>query len=109
SYRVISCKGYINFKDGSEWRKIRQFHFTAWPDRGVPKYASSLVHFRHKVLSMPTKGKGPLIVHCSAGIGRTGTFIALDILVAQARSTGQVDVLACVETLRRQRINMVQT
>ncbi|KAJ8305908.1 hypothetical protein KUTeg_016453 [Tegillarca granosa] len=102
--RLLSIK-----QDGSEWRKIRQFHFTAWPDRGVPKYASSLVQFRHKVLSMSTKGKGPLIVHCSAGIGRTGTFIALDILVAQARSTGQVDVYTCVETLRCQRVNMVQT
>lgn len=45
----------------------------------------------------------------SAGIGRTGAFIALDILVSQARLTGEVDVLACVETLRRQRVNMVQT
>ncbi|KAJ8313139.1 hypothetical protein KUTeg_009309 [Tegillarca granosa] len=96
-------------KGGSAWKDVRQFHFTSWPDKGVPKYASSLVHFRSKVLAAPTKGKGPLVVHCSAGVGRTGTFIALDYLVSQASSVGQVDPFACVETLRRQRVNMVQT
>lgn len=94
---------------GSAWKDVRQFHFTSWPDKGVPKYASSLVHFRSKVLAAPTKGKGPLVVHCSAGVGRTGTFIALDYLVSQASSVGQIDPFACVETLRLQRVNMVQT
>nr|XP_022313079.1 uncharacterized protein LOC111118076 isoform X2 [Crassostrea virginica] len=99
----------FNLINGNEQRLIRQFHFTAWPDKGVPSYASSLVHFRSKVVHSHENRKGPMIVHCSAGIGRTGTFIALDYLVHQAKESGYVDVFECVETLRRQRLNMVQT
>nr|XP_022315266.1 receptor-type tyrosine-protein phosphatase kappa-like [Crassostrea virginica] len=99
----------FNLINGNEQRLIRQFHFTAWPDKGVPSYASSLVHFRSKVIHTHENRKGPMVVHCSAGIGRTGTFIALDYLVHQANESGYVDVFECVETLRRQRLNMVQT
>ena len=45
-------------------RIVRQFHFTAWPDRGVPKFASSMVHFRSKIKNTRTEGKGPTLVHC---------------------------------------------
>ncbi|XP_061182305.1 receptor-type tyrosine-protein phosphatase kappa-like [Saccostrea echinata] len=93
----------------NEQRIIRHFHFTAWPDKGVPLYASSLVHFHSKVKNTSAQAKGPLIVHCSAGIGRTGTFIALDFLIQQAKESGFIDVFRCVETLRRQRVHMVQT
>ncbi|XP_061182306.1 receptor-type tyrosine-protein phosphatase kappa-like, partial [Saccostrea echinata] len=96
-------------KKENEQRIIRHFHFTAWPDKGVPIYASSLVHFHSKVRNTTAQGKGPLVVHCSAGIGRTGTFIALDFLIQEAKESGFIDVFRCVETLRRQRVNMVQT
>ncbi|XP_062581698.1 uncharacterized protein LOC134243463 [Saccostrea cucullata] len=96
-------------RKSKEERIVRQFHFTAWPDKGVPLYASSLVHFHSKVKNTASPGKGPLVVHCSAGIGRTGTFIALDYLIQQAKESQYVDVFGCVETLRRQRVNMVQT
>ncbi|WAR24620.1 PTPRU-like protein [Mya arenaria] len=96
-------------KAEAEKRKIYQFHFTAWPDKSVPKYASSLVHFRHKVDTTTVKWKGPVIVHCSAGIGRTGTFLALSFLAEQASMMGYVDPVGCVNTLRRQRVDMVQT
>ncbi|XP_071163526.1 receptor-type tyrosine-protein phosphatase alpha-like isoform X8 [Mytilus edulis] len=90
-------------------KTVKQFHFTAWPDKDVPKYASSIVHFRHKVFSSKVSPKGPIIIHCSAGIGRTGTFIALDYIVNEANEVKYIDVFKCVETLRRQRVNMVQT
>ncbi|CAG2220214.1 Phosphatidylinositol phosphatase PTPRQ,Tyrosine-protein phosphatase non-receptor type 11 [Mytilus edulis] len=90
-------------------KTVKQFHFTAWPDKDVPKYASSIVHFRHKVLSSKVSPNGPIIIHCSAGIGRTGTFIALDYIVNEANESRYIDVFKCVETLRRQRVNMVQT
>ena len=45
-------------------RKVYQFHFTAWPDKGVPSFASSLVQFRHKVNTTPVRETGPAIVHC---------------------------------------------
>ncbi|XP_052097093.1 receptor-type tyrosine-protein phosphatase S-like [Mytilus californianus] len=90
-------------------KTVKQFHFTAWPDKDVPKYASSIVHFRHKVFSSKVSPNGPIIIHCSAGIGRTGTFIALDYIVNEANDLKYIDVFKCVETLRRQRVNMVQT
>ncbi|XP_052097034.1 receptor-type tyrosine-protein phosphatase T-like isoform X7 [Mytilus californianus] len=90
-------------------KTVKQFHFTAWPDKDVPKYASSIVHFRHKVFSSNVSPNGPIIIHCSAGIGRTGTFIALDYIVNEANDLKYIDVFKCVETLRRQRVNMVQT
>ncbi|VDI22601.1 receptor-type tyrosine-protein phosphatase T [Mytilus galloprovincialis] len=90
-------------------KTVKQFHFTAWPDKDVPKYASSIVHFRHKVLSSKVSPNGPIIIHCSAGIGRTGTFIALDYIVNETKDLKYIDVFTCVETLRRQRVNMVQT
>ncbi|KAL4236494.1 hypothetical protein ACF0H5_004880 [Mactra antiquata] len=96
-------------KNNMEPKKITQFHFTAWPDKSVPKYASSLVQFRHKVTCARTAKKGPIVVHCSAGIGRTGTFVALDFLTEQAKNVGYVDVFSAVKAMRRQRVNFVQT
>ncbi|KAK2177861.1 hypothetical protein NP493_575g01068 [Ridgeia piscesae] len=90
-------------------RKIRQLHFTAWPDKGTPDYAYPLLAFHRKVHSFDSERRGPLLVHCSAGIGRTGTFIAIDILTQQAAAEGKVDVFQCVNLLRSQRMDMVQT
>ena len=53
--------------------------------------------------------KGPILVHCSAGVGRTGTFIAVDIALEQAKKEGLVDIAGIVNRLRKQRMKMVQT
>jgi protein tyrosine phosphatase len=90
-------------------RTVHQFHFTAWPDHGVPSYATSLLTFRKKVRSFDDPTMGPIIVHCSAGVGRTGTFIAIDYLLEQARVEGQVDIYGCVAAMRNMRVNMIQT
>ncbi|KAK2140048.1 hypothetical protein NP493_6025g00002 [Ridgeia piscesae] len=90
-------------------RRIYQLHFTSWPDKGTPQYAYPLLAFRRKLLSLEPLRRGPLVVHCSAGIGRTGTFIAIDILTNEAATEGHVDVFSCVNQLRTQRMNMVQT
>ncbi|KAI0224033.1 hypothetical protein LSAT2_024929 [Lamellibrachia satsuma] len=90
-------------------RKIRQLHFTAWPDKGTPEYAYPLLAFHRKVHSFDSERRGPLLVHCSAGVGRTGTFIAIDILIQQAAAEGKVDIFNCVNLLRTQRMDMVQT
>ncbi|KAL3868040.1 hypothetical protein ACJMK2_040879 [Sinanodonta woodiana] len=97
--------------DEGDSRLIKQFHFTAWPDKSVPRYSSSMVHFRHKIYTTKEEGNfsGPLVVHCSAGVGRTGTFIAIDFLVDQAQAQGTVNVTSCLETLRNQRVLMIQT
>ncbi|XP_064604299.1 receptor-type tyrosine-protein phosphatase kappa-like [Liolophura sinensis] len=99
----------IHIKRKQECQTVKQFHFTAWPDHGAPAHATALLDFRDKVNNCQTQFSGPVVVHCSAGVGRTGTYIALDYLIAQAHDEGVVDVPACVRQLREQRVNMVQT
>ncbi|WAQ98545.1 PTPRT-like protein, partial [Mya arenaria] len=94
---------------GSKPRQIRQFHFKTWPDKDVPDSAWCLVDFWKAVDTDSSENGSPIIVHCSAGVGRTGTFIALDNLIHQAKEEKCVRPLQMVQTLRRQRVNMVQT
>ncbi|KAK3604079.1 hypothetical protein CHS0354_033485 [Potamilus streckersoni] len=90
-------------------RKVTQFHYTAWPDKDVPDTAWSLVEFWKSVRKHKAYGMGPMVVHCSAGVGRTGTFIALDIIYDESCETGDIAIMKCVKNLREQRVNMVQT
>ncbi|XP_033613344.1 receptor-type tyrosine-protein phosphatase mu isoform X7 [Fukomys damarensis] len=92
-----------------EIREIRQFHFTGWPDHGVPYHATGLLGFVRQVKSKSPPSAGPLVVHCSAGAGRTGCFIVIDIMLDMAEREGVVDIYNCVRELRSRRVNMVQT
>ncbi|KAK2183359.1 hypothetical protein NP493_311g02032 [Ridgeia piscesae] len=92
-----------------ETRNIKQFHFTSWPDHGVPTRAAPLIALRKKVRSFDNTHPGCIIVHCSAGVGRTGTFIALDYLLSQAAAEGQVDIYGLTRSMRKDRVNMIQT
>ncbi|XP_029468205.1 receptor-type tyrosine-protein phosphatase T isoform X4 [Rhinatrema bivittatum] len=100
---TVQKKGY------HEIREIRQFHFTSWPDHGVPCYATGLLGFVRQVKFLNPPEAGPIAVHCSAGAGRTGCFIAIDIMLDMAENEGVVDIFNCVRELRAQRVNMVQT
>ncbi|XP_069128593.1 receptor-type tyrosine-protein phosphatase epsilon-like [Argopecten irradians] len=100
---------YFKVSKDTVTRSVTQFHYTDWPDQKAPPSATSLVQFYRKVESLIQPPDVPLVVHCSAGIGRTGTYIALACLVQEVTATGYVSVTRCVETLRRQRLNMVQT
>ena len=86
-----------------------QYHYTAWPDHGVPSYASSLTNLLKLALGTWHIRGGPILVHCSAGVGRTGTFISLDMALEQADKEGLVDIAGIVNRLRQQRMKMVQT
>ncbi|XP_033636810.1 receptor-type tyrosine-protein phosphatase alpha-like [Asterias rubens] len=97
----------ISDPDG-EYRKIVQFHYTKWPDMKPPE-SSSLLQFIRQVQISESSQDGPIIAHCSAGVGRTGTYIALDAMLEQARAEGQVDVLNFVREMRDKRYLMVQT
>ncbi|XP_068133492.1 receptor-type tyrosine-protein phosphatase O isoform X2 [Hyperolius riggenbachi] len=90
---------------------VMHFNFTAWPDHGVPaaSAAESILQFVYMVRQKAAKAKGPITVHCSAGVGRTGTFIALDRLMQHIRDHEYVDVLGLVGELRSYRMCMVQT
>ncbi|XP_022109995.1 uncharacterized protein LOC110989723 [Acanthaster planci] len=95
---------------GSEVRTLRQYQFTAWPVHGVPKKSEQMVHFIRTVRSYLPTNAGPLVVHCGAGIGRTGVFITLDILIQQlALDEEYIDVFGTLAAKRQERTNMVQT
>ena len=89
--------------------RVTHYHFTAWPDHGVPKFATSLISFIRKTQRGHNKDKGPLLVHCSAGVGRTGTFITLDSMLERIHKETSVNVYAFVKQMRTQRVLMVQT
>ncbi|XP_060584796.1 uncharacterized protein LOC132740811 [Ruditapes philippinarum] len=96
-------------KQNKEERVVLHFHFTAWPDKRTPDDVTSLVEFRQRVIRSITNLNGPIVVHCSAGIGRTGTYIAVDSITEEGEAEGGVDVYAFVRNMRQQRVNMVQT
>ncbi|KAG9481599.1 hypothetical protein GDO78_010699 [Eleutherodactylus coqui] len=90
---------------------VRHFHFTAWPDHGVPDSTSSILKFRNLVREHmdQRKSNGPTVVHCSAGVGRTGTLIALDYLIQQVEKEQRIGIHGFVEKMRINRNLMVQT
>ncbi|KAH3857882.1 hypothetical protein DPMN_100497 [Dreissena polymorpha] len=100
---------YFDIRRGKESRYVKQFHLKTWPDKDVPETTWCLVDFWRAVDTSDAANISPIVVHCSAGVGRTGTFIALDILITQARMEGSIRPLQMVEALRQQRVNMVQT
>ncbi|XP_030223102.1 receptor-type tyrosine-protein phosphatase eta isoform X3 [Gadus morhua] len=95
----------------AETRSVRHFHFTAWPDHGVPESTELLINFRHLVREHMDQysANSPTVVHCSAGVGRTGTFIAIDRLIFQIERESIVDVYGTIHDLRMHRTLMVQT
>ncbi|XP_067664386.1 uncharacterized protein [Haliotis asinina] len=95
----------ISQKGRNEVRSLVHYHYTAWPDYSQPVDTKSFLNFHTEVKR--TCGAGPLVVHCSTGVGRAGTFIALDYLLDQATAEGVVDVFECVKRLRYQRMNMI--
>ncbi|XP_078733019.1 receptor-type tyrosine-protein phosphatase delta isoform X3 [Lampetra fluviatilis] len=97
-------------KNGSnEKREVRQFQFTAWPDHGVPEYPTPFLAFLRRVKTCNPSDAGPMVVHCSAGVGRTGCFVVLDATLERLRSERTADVYGFVTCLRSQRNYTVQT
>ncbi|GCB59983.1 hypothetical protein scyTo_0012648, partial [Scyliorhinus torazame] len=99
----------VEKRGAHEIREIRQLHFTGWPDHGVPYHATGLLGFVRRVKTKNPAGAGPIVVHCSAGAGRTGCFMVIDIMLDMAEREGVVDIFNCVRELRSRRVNMVQT
>ncbi|XP_055303453.1 tyrosine-protein phosphatase non-receptor type 9 isoform X2 [Sitodiplosis mosellana] len=118
-YTVVSLE-LTNIKT-EETRKISHWQFTSWPDYGVPTSAMAMLNFLQKVREQQAEmvrelgdtwaghPKGPpIVVHCSAGIGRTGTFITLDICIARLEDVGTADIKGTVEKIRSQRAYSIQ-
>uniref|UniRef100_A0A9J8C4Y9 protein-tyrosine-phosphatase n=1 Tax=Cyprinus carpio carpio TaxID=630221 RepID=A0A9J8C4Y9_CYPCA len=90
-------------------RLVTQFHFTSWPDFGVPFTPIGMLKFLKKVKNCNPQYAGPIVVHCSAGVGRTGTFIVIDAMLDMMGAERKVDVFGFVTRIRAQRCQMVQT
>ncbi|KAG8186487.1 hypothetical protein JTE90_009242 [Oedothorax gibbosus] len=114
---------YLNVTDSktNQSRRIYHMQFLSWPDYGVPRSALAMLGFRDKVRDKQRDhienlgdkysghpGGPPIVVHCSAGIGRTGTFITLDVSICRLESTGLIDVRKTVEKIRSQRAHSIQ-
>ncbi|XP_056000233.1 uncharacterized protein LOC130048101 isoform X2 [Ostrea edulis] len=100
-YMVVHCQ--------EEERKVTQFHFTTWPDNSIPDDPTSLIYLRSLVRDGLITSDGPIVVHCSAGIGRTGTFISFDYLLEEGAAEQTIDVKGYIASLRQQRGGSVQT
>ncbi|KAL3059049.1 hypothetical protein OYC64_011059 [Pagothenia borchgrevinki] len=90
-------------------RLVTQFHFTSWPDFGVPFTPIGMLKFLKKVKNYNPTYAGAIVVHCSAGVGRTGTFIVIDAMLDMMNTERKVDVFGFVTRIRAQRCQMVQT
>ncbi|XP_023290602.1 tyrosine-protein phosphatase corkscrew isoform X2 [Orussus abietinus] len=112
----------------AEPRRIYHYHFQAWPDHGVPSDPGCVLNFLHDVNARQESiaaasnsttpnnqnsgSTGPILVHCSAGIGRTGTFIVIDMILDQIKRHGldcEIDIQKTIQRVRSQRSGMVQT
>ncbi|GCB63291.1 hypothetical protein scyTo_0004388 [Scyliorhinus torazame] len=103
----------ITLKDGSEERHLKHYWYTSWPDQKTPDNARPLLQLVQEVEDARQQAKkdnsGPVIVHCSAGIGRTGCFIATSICYRELKYAGVVDILRTTCQLRMDRGGMIQT
>ncbi|GBL87883.1 Tyrosine-protein phosphatase 10D [Araneus ventricosus] len=115
---AVSKLGLQSFRDGrldpstyqlgDQSRIIRHFHFTTWPDFGVPDPPQTLVKFVRTFRDRILPDNKPIVVHCSAGVGRSGTFIALDHILQKIQKHDYVDIFSIVYEMRKERVWMVQ-
>ncbi|KAL2090380.1 hypothetical protein ACEWY4_015068 [Coilia grayii] len=105
---IIRHLTIINRKDKSSEREVTHIQFTSWPDHGVPSEPHLLLKLRRRVNSFSNFFSGPIVVHCSAGVGRTGTYIGIDAMMESLEAEGVMDIYGCVVKMRRQRCLMVQ-
>ncbi|XP_055768242.1 tyrosine-protein phosphatase non-receptor type 2-like isoform X2 [Salvelinus fontinalis] len=113
SYYIIRVLELRNTETGGT-REIYHFHYTTWPDFGVPESPASFLNFLVKVRESGSLGTehGPAVVHCSAGIGRSGTFSLVDtclILMDKRKDPSSVDIQRVLLDMREYRMGLIQT
>ncbi|XP_073347941.1 receptor-type tyrosine-protein phosphatase N2-like isoform X2 [Pagrus major] len=101
---------YLKNMQTNETRTVTQFHFLTWLNQNVPETSRTLLDFRRKVNKCYRGRSCPIIVHCSDGAGRSGTYVLVDmVLNKMAKGAKEIDIAATLEHLRDQRPGMVQT
>ncbi|XP_068632756.1 tyrosine-protein phosphatase non-receptor type 61F-like isoform X2 [Battus philenor] len=99
--------------ESSEDREVIQFHYTTWPDFGVPSSPIAFLNFLQKVrLSGALESNvGPAVVHCSAGIGRSGTFCLVDscLVIIEKEGLDSVNIQQILLEMRKDRMGLIQT
>ncbi|XP_075954132.1 receptor-type tyrosine-protein phosphatase N2-like [Anarhichas minor] len=101
---------YLKNMQTNETRTVTQFHFLTWLNQNVPETSRTLLDFRRKVNKCYRGRSCPIIVHCSDGAGRSGTYVLIDmVLNKMAKGAKEIDIAATLEHLRDQRPGMVQT
>ncbi|PWA15033.1 hypothetical protein CCH79_00008757 [Gambusia affinis] len=113
SYYTTRVLQLQNINTG-EKREIHHFHYTTWPDFGVPESPASFLNFLFKVRESGALGMdhGPAVVHCSAGIGRSGTFSLVDtclVLMDKRKDPLSVDIKNILLKMRKYRMGLIQT
>ena len=107
--RELKISRTNNCNKDSDERKIVQYHYLVWKDFMAPEHPAGIVKFIRRINEAYSLEKGPILVHCSAGVGRTGTLVALDSLLQQLADEGQVSIFNTVCDLRHQRNFLVQS
>eukprot|EP00918_Siedleckia_nematoides_P051292 GHVU01112242.1.p1 GENE.GHVU01112242.1~~GHVU01112242.1.p1 ORF type:complete len:571 (+),score=52.83 GHVU01112242.1:3-1715(+) len=101
---------YLKNLQTSETRTVTQFHFLTWPDLGIPAQTKALLDFRRKVNKSYRGRSSPIVVHCNDGVGRTGTYTLIDmVLNRMSKGAKEIDIAATLEHIRDQRMNMAKT
>ncbi|XP_028651130.2 receptor-type tyrosine-protein phosphatase epsilon isoform X4 [Erpetoichthys calabaricus] len=103
------CVQYQASDGTKSCRCVTQLHFTSWPDFGVPFTPIGMLKFLKKVKMVNPSFSGPIVVHCSAGVGRTGTFIVIDAMINMMHTEQKIDVFGFISRIRDQRSQLVQT
>lgn len=109
---TIKSKEYYEIYDRTELtvvhekyglkEKVVHFYFKKWPDHGCPDNPMHLITFVRKVKAEKRPRYSPIVVHCSAGVGRTGTFIALDLIMQRLKNDSKINIFETVKKLRFQ-------
>jgi len=114
--KVVSAKQRAGYKVaeleatvGSETRTVMHFWFDSWPDFGVPSSSTAVTDMLQVANKYDPVHENPWLIHCSAGIGRTGTFIGIDLGMKMVEKLNAVDTIMLIEKMRNDRGGMVQT
>jgi len=101
---------YLKNCQTGETRTVTQFHFLSWPDGTIPTSTRAILEFRRKVNKSYRGRSCPMIIHCSDGVGRSGTYVLIDmVLNRMTKGSKEIDIAATLEHIRDQRSGMVQT